>query len=91
MLKSWLITDFWNLLKEQQPQGGLTIDSRGLQPAAMNAVTHIFQKSVMNQKTAQNLSPTTPFLPYLKCRAQAQYWPPRNKPAKAAPCQKGES
>jgi hypothetical protein len=26
----WFITDFWNLIKEQQPQGGLTIDSRWL-------------------------------------------------------------
>jgi hypothetical protein len=49
--KNWLFTDFWNLLKERQPQGGFTIDSRGFQPAAMNAVTHIFQKTVMNQKT----------------------------------------
>jgi hypothetical protein len=49
--KIWLFTDFWNLLKERQPQGGFTIDSRGFQPAAMNAVTHIFQKTVMNQKS----------------------------------------
>jgi hypothetical protein len=28
--KKWFITDFWNLIKEQQPQGGLTIDSRWL-------------------------------------------------------------
>jgi hypothetical protein len=27
---NWFITDFWNLIKEQQPQGGLTIDSRWL-------------------------------------------------------------
>jgi hypothetical protein len=29
-IKKWFITDFWNLIKEQQPQGGLTIDSRWL-------------------------------------------------------------
>jgi hypothetical protein len=26
----WFITYFWNLIKKQQPQGGLTIDSRWL-------------------------------------------------------------
>jgi hypothetical protein len=55
--KTWFIIDCWKkVLKEQQPQRGLIIDSRRQgapccdQPVAMNAATHIFQKSVKNQK-----------------------------------------
>jgi hypothetical protein len=39
-----------NVLKEQQPQRGLIIDSRGFQPAAAKGKQYIFQKSMKSHK-----------------------------------------
>lgn len=52
---------FGNLLKEPQPQRDLTIDSRRLQPAAMNAVTHFYKNSVMSQTAKTTTKTITKF------------------------------